>query len=68
MNLDVLAELLKDYKPQTKTEELLNRHRDLVEVTYYWNEYTRRWDNEESAKRGWLLARFEEQVNRLMPR
>ena len=63
-----IDKLLEDYVPESKTESLLNRHHDLVDITFYWNEYTRRWDNEESAKKGWLLAKFEEQVNKLLPR
>ena len=46
-----IDKLLEDYVPESKTESLLNRHHDLVEITFYWNKYTRRWDNEESAKK-----------------
>jgi hypothetical protein len=63
-----IDKLLEDYVPESKTESLINRHRDEVEVTFYWNHYTSKWDNKESAKKGWLLVKFEEQVNKLLPR
>ncbi len=63
-----IDKLLKDYVPESKTESLLNRDGDEVEITFYWNKHTDRWDNKESAKKGWLLSKFEEQINKILPR
>ena len=58
--------LLKDYIPEVKTESLLNRDGDLVELTFYWNKYASRWEDKDSAKKGWVLYKIDQQVKRLI--
>ena len=70
MNLtkEQIDKLLEDYVPESKTESLINRHRDEVEVTSYWNKHTSRWEDKDSAKKGWILYKINQQIDKLLPR
>ncbi len=61
-----IDKLLEDYVPESKTESLISRHGDEVEVTSYWNKYTSRWEDKASAKKGWILYKIDQQVKILI--